>query len=161
MVAKKQLKISIPEDLDPLIERALEEYKRTAKYDKSNYLLKLIAGGMALKDLGLLEYSVGVWNASVNGASSLNLVDPLVLKLVTSGGSVDDLQAIPKTDLSSNVEPPKADLSSNVGVLKQEQSGDVENPKRELSSNTGSGKKLQRSSSNLSSMMTLGKGDQV
>ena len=56
----QRMVIKIPESPTDLEQVAIDEYNRAAKFSKGRSLLQLLEGGVILKQLGLLEYAVGL-----------------------------------------------------------------------------------------------------
>jgi hypothetical protein len=76
-MAKKKIRIvlSIPSNPDEITRKVVNLHKNTDRFDKSNLGLSLMAGGLVLKELGLLELVCGAWiaNSKNEGGNDINI----------------------------------------------------------------------------------------
>lgn len=58
--SKKKMIITLPDAPSPLEEQAIDIYDSTARFAKSHTMLQLLKGAVVLKELGLLDYVIGL-----------------------------------------------------------------------------------------------------
>ncbi|WP_286241245.1 hypothetical protein [Neptuniibacter halophilus] len=95
-MGSKKLILTLPTELSDLENAAVDLYNTAPRFSKSRKVLDLIEGGMILKEMGLLEYVVGLRSAKeMIGAKESDQLHALKHKVYTT---LDGAAALQRSD---------------------------------------------------------------